>query len=425
MAVTRRQLIATGALSLIGRATSAHSLRSVTLHREYSENGHVLISVFLRGGVDSLNMVIPYADDAYHRVRPTIGVSGPTKFKNTAECALDLDGYFGLHPAMSPLLPLWQQKQFAAVHACGSGDTTHSHFEAMATMERGLKDETGTASGWLARHLQTSTDGSVSPLRAVALSDTLPESLRGAPQAIALTSVDDLKMGLLPGMDSQSLRSELGRMYGVSASDRDAASEAGNAALHVIDKITAAMGPKSHGSAPSNYPKSDFSASLHQIALLMKAKVGLEVACVDHGSYDTHVTQGSTGGFLAARLTELSQGIAAFVADIGPAQWTNTTILLQSEFGRRVEENSSAGTDHGHGGAVLVLSGSGIKGGHVYGRWPGIKPENLQGPGDLASTTDYRTVFAEVLRSQMKNKHVSELFPGLQSESIGIAGPIV
>ena len=350
MQTTRRGLFALGALSAFAWVGRSGALGSIAVRpNSHGPAGDMLISIFLRGGVDGLSFIVPHGDDDYYRLRPTLALARPAdRGAHAADRVLDLDGFFGLHPALAPLWSLVQAGHMAAVHACGSEDQTRSHFEAMATMERGVASETGPASGWLARHLETAPWNNPSPLRAVALGAILPQSLRGVSQTTTLSSVADLRLQSPFGGGTARFESALAMLYG-----RDALAEAGQEALSVLKTLDALPQESGH---IGHYPEDDLSAGLHQVALLMKSGVGLEAACLDQGGYDTHVAQGTSRGMLAGRLQSLASGLAAFVSDIGPERWQRTTVVVMSEFGRRAAENSGLGTDHGRAGAMLVLA---------------------------------------------------------------------
>jgi uncharacterized protein (DUF1501 family) len=414
MQTTRRGLLAMGAFSALGWAAGGHgALGSVSITpNRHGPAGDVLISVFLRGGVDGLSMIVPHGDDDYYKLRPTLAIARPTDTRAKAsDRVIDLDGFFGLHPALAALRPLQEAGQMAIVHACGSGDQTRSHFEAMATMERGVAADTGPASGWLARHLESAPWNNSSPLRAVALGSILPQSLRGTNQATALREVDDLRLQSPFHGGTERFERTLQALY-----TRDELAGAGQEALSVLKTLNQLpVADAGHG----RYPADDFGDGLRQVALLMKSGVGLEAACLDHGGYDTHVAQGTTQGFLAGRLQSLAAGLAAFAHDLEPRRWNRTTVVVMSEFGRRAAENSGLGTDHGRGGAMLILGGH-VVGGRVHGLWPGLGATQLEGPGDLKVTTDYRSVLAEVITRRLKNPNAAEIFAGLPSAQIGL-----
>ena len=460
MRTSRREFLAaggTGVLGLLGLGGARSALGAVSLRPKSMGPDHVLVSIFLRGGADALSVVAPYADDCYYRVRPTIAL--PTPGTGKTGNLHDLNGFFGLHPSMSPLIDLYDAGQLAFVHACGSGDQTLSHFEAMATVERGLYRQDGPASGWLARHLETAPWENRTPLRAVALGALIPDSLVGAPSATALSSASDLKLvSRFPGGDT-AIRMHLARMYGADAhfgplppnsggarlgplapnpggtrpipraaspippglGARGPGSElrvAGAEALAVLQKIEN-LSPETY--RPSNgaaYPTDDLGNGLRQTAFLIKSGLGMEVASLDHGGFDTHVTQGASTGALAERLSSLAKALAAFVQDLGEGQWRKVTVVVVSEFGRRIEENSGAGTDHGHGGMMMVMGGQGIAGGRVHGKWPGLA--DIDGPGDLRVTTDYRNVLGEILSKRLGNPSLASIFPGLDYQAVGV-----
>jgi len=417
---SRRELLALGALAALGWATNPRTaLGAISVQQTRTDDDQMLVSIFLRGGADGLSLVAPVGDDDYYRQRPTLAL-GSSQHGRIGSSTLDLNGYFGLHPALAPLYPYFQSKQLAFVHACGSGDQTRSHFEAMATMERGLNQDERPAGGWLARHLATAPGNSHSPLRAVAFGGLIPETLRGASDATALESLDQVRLLSPFGPSSMGIEKTLQRMYS-SPSTEPALAQAGSESLSVLNKL---RGIDTDHYKPANgakYPADDFGRGLTLVACLMKNGVGLEAACLDHGTYDTHVAQGGATGYLAMMLTSLSTGLDAFIRDLGPARWSKTTVVVLSEFGRRLAENSGAGTDHGRGGLMMVLGGQGIVGGKVHGQWPGLAPDTLDGPGDLRVTTDYRNVLAEVLNRRFDNPRTGDIFPGLQYEPVGIA----
>lgn len=422
VATSRRQFLLSSALATLVWATDRPTaLAHFAVHPDREDTGrNVLVILFLRGGADGLNIVVPYAEDAYHRHRPTLRLAAPNDRKaSKSDRVLDLDGFFGLHPALTPFLPLFQGGQMAFVHACGSGDQTRSHFEAMAAMERGLPNEqTGAASGWLARHLMVTQGTNTSPLRAVAFSNVMPDSLRGATDATALESLADFRL-TLPGADKgiteEVWRSALADFY---RDGKDAVAHAGRETLAVLETLNR-IDPANY--RPANhalYPDSALGNALKQVACLIRAQVGLEVACLDRGGWDTHVAQGSAGGWLAMQLEDVGRSLAAFATDLG-TEMSGVTVVVMTEFGRRLQENSGLGTDHGRGG-VMILLGGGVIGGKVFADWPGLEKQQLEPPGDLRVTTDYRDVLAEVVTRRLHNEHVEEVFPGYHPRLRGI-----
>ncbi|HET6381821.1 MAG TPA: DUF1501 domain-containing protein [Armatimonadota bacterium] len=418
MLSTRRGFLVGGALSLVGWAAGTKSaLGSVSVQTgRRPPNGDVLVSIFLRGGADGLSLVVPYADDDYYSNRPTINLPRPRDARaHPQDRVVDLDGFFGLHPSLAGLHPLFEAGHLAFVHACGSGDQTRSHFEAMATVERGLYQETGPASGWLARHLQSAPWENRSPLRAVALGAMVPATLSGATSATALNTVADLRLQVPFTGREAAITHSLNDLY--NARDRrNLLTEAGHEALSVLKTLNHIDTDHYKPSNGAVYPKDDLGNGMKQVALLIKSEVGLEAACLDHGSFDTHVAQGS---LLPDKLKSLAGSLSAFAADLGAEQWRKTSIVVVSEFGRRVEENSGAGTDHGRGGVMMVLGGH-AAGGRVHGHWPGLAPSQLEGPGDLHVTTDYRNVLAEVIQRRLGNPNISDVFPGLVQQRVGV-----
>lgn len=372
--------------------------------------GDVLVVVFLRGAADTLNVVVPHGEGAYYALRPTLGIPRPDD-RNTksAERSLDLDGFFGFHPALAPLLDPWRAGQLAIVHACGAPDESRSHFKSMELMERGVGDERGPASGWIGRHLATLNTGNISPLRAVGMG-TLPQrSLSGSVPVSALRSIADFHLG----GDRRALvqmRAALDTLY---TNDT-----LGQETLSIMDTLQALDPLNYQPDHAAHYPDSEFGLALKQTAMLVKADLGLEVAAIDLGGWDTHFAQGGSTGQMANLMADLAAGLAAFHADMAE-HLDHVTVVTMSEFGRRAAENGSLGTDHGHGSMMMVLGGH-ANGGKVHGAWPGLGDGQLIGPGDLAVTTDYRDVLAEICRLRLNNPSVGEIFPGYAPGSPGV-----
>ncbi|MBV6395869.1 MAG: hypothetical protein HFACDABA_01456 [Anaerolineales bacterium] len=371
--------------------------------------GDTLVVIFLRGAADTLNIVVPHAEDAYYKLRPTLNIPRPDDNKASLR-ALDLDGFFGFHPAMSPLLDAWTEKQLAIIHACGAPDESRSHFKAMELMERGVEDERGPASGWIGRHLATLDTGNNSPLRAVGLGEMPQRSLSGTVPVSALRSIADFHLKGDERAVAQ-MRAALDTLY----SGADSFSVLGQETLAILD-ILQQLDPTQ--SPISSYPDTDFALALQQVSMLIKADVGLEVAAIDLGGWDTHFAQGGTEGQMARLMKELSEGLAAFHADLRD-HMNNITVVTMSEFGRRAAENGSFGTDHGHGSMMMVM-GANVDGGKVHGAWPGLREGQLIGPGDLAVTTDYRDVLSEILVKRLNNPALADIFPGYQSAMRGL-----
>jgi uncharacterized protein (DUF1501 family) len=367
--------------------------------------GDVLVCIFLRGAADGLNMIVPHGEDIYYQQRPTLAIPRPDD--RTVEANLrtiDLDGFFGLHPALIPLLPAWQAGHFAAVQAVGSPDESRSHFEAMELMERGLEQKSGPPSGWLGRHLATLDTGNHSPLRAVSVGEMVVRSLRGPVPAAALRSIADFHLG----GDAQAVaqvQAALASLYSLGDPLDPLAAEAMQT-LAAVNSLNPLAYQPAHA---ARYPEDEFGLGLRQVAMLIKAQVGLEVACLDLGGWDTHFTQGSSQGLMAGLLQNLADGLSAFYQDLLD-QANNLLVVVMSEFGRRVRENGSLGTDHGQAGLMFLLGGN-VSGRRVHGQWPGLAPEQLTGPGDLASTTDYRDVLGEIILRRLNNPNLEAIFP--------------
>jgi uncharacterized protein (DUF1501 family) len=305
---------------------------------------------------------------------------------------------------MASLRDAWDAEQLAIVHACGAPDDSRSHFTAMDLMERGVNGETGPASGWLGRYLASLDAGTSSPMRALGFGERLPRSLHGPMPATALTSLREAGLGV--GQEATRLMQRtLASMYD---GEGDLA-RVGRETLAVLDTLEKLDPAGYRPRAGAVYPESALGRALREIALLAKADVGLEVATLDLGGWDTHFAQGALAGQMPRLAQELAQGLAAFHVDLLD-QLHRVTVVVMTEFGRRAYENASLGTDHGHGGMILLLGGA-VAGGQVHGTWPGLEPDQLVGPGDLAITTDYRDVLAEILGQRVPVTALGAVFP--------------
>ena len=385
--------------------------------------GDTLVVIFLRGAADVLNMVVPHGEDEYYAQRPTLAIPRPDDRRAEANHrTVDLDGFFGLHPTLRPLTEAWQARNLAVIHACGAPDDSRSHFRAMELMERGVETESGPASGWIGRHLATHNTGNLSPLRALGFANPLPRSLRGPIPASALRSITDFHLG----GDERALAAMQQALSAVYATDPALAHDTslgdiGQGTLAVMAILDQLDPERYRPRTDAQYPDSDFGLALRQIAMLIKADAGLEVAAVDHGGWDTHFVQGGSQGLMATLLTDLADGLTAFHADMVD-HLNQVSVVVMSEFGRRLSENGSFGTDHGHGSAMFLIGGN-VDGGKIHGRWPGLATEQLVGPGDLAVTTDYRDVLGELCVKRLGNAHLDEIFPGWQVNDQGIFVP--
>ena len=410
----RRIFVRSGALALVTLGLSPGFLRRTAFATELlrAARGKTLICLFQRGAADALNVVVPHGEREYYRLRPSIGIPRPSATASGA--AIDLDGFFGLHPALAPLKPYWDRGMLAAVHAVGSPSSTRSHFDAQDYMESGTPDVKGTRDGWINRYLATSgrapTEAgcaecvAASPFRAVALTQQTPRIFEGPAPTVAMNAIEEFSIRAGAGSAEERLEA----LYRTGSADLIHSS--GSEMFEAMRMLRAAN-PRQY--APSNgaaYPRSQFGQRLLQIAQLIKADVGLEVAFADVGGWDTHVNQGAATGQLANRLGDFAQSIAALVTDLGD-RMGDVVILTMSEFGRMARENGNRGTDHGHAGALFVLGGE-VKGGKVYGRWPGLEREQLYEGRDLALTTDFRAVFAEVASRHLGASRLDAVFPG-------------
>ena len=403
MPMTRRFFLHNGALAIAGTAAIPSFLvRSVLAEAAAAAPGRRLVVIFQRGAADGLNVVVPYREKNYYTMRPTIAIP--------QNQVLDLDGFFGLHPALASFKPLYEQGHLAIVHAAGSPSMNRSHFDAQDYMESGTPDVKSTRDGWLNRALQAQ-DACCrehhTAFRALALGPEVPLTLTGSIPAIAITNVNGFSVAgrgpvLSPAAEAfEAMYADTGDHILHAAGD-----ETFDAVKMLRDANPAQYQPASG----ANYPNSEFGNSMRQIAQLLKANLGVEAAFTDVYGWDTHHAQGSVEGQLAGRLRDFSDSIAAFWRDMGDSA-ENITIVTMSEFGRTAHENGTGGTDHGHANAMFVLGGQ-VKGGKVYGRWPGLSDEQLNQGRDLALTTDYRQVLGEVVTQSLGAENLDLVFPG-------------
>jgi uncharacterized protein (DUF1501 family) len=405
MAPTRRVFIRSGAAALVALGAAPEFL--VRAAAAEPQRRRLLVVIFQRGAADGLNMVVPYGEDDYYRLRPSIAVARPT----APEGALDLDGFFGLHPRLAPLVPLWTNRSLAIVHACGSHDVTRSHFDAQDYMETGTPGVKSTRDGWLNRYLQAS--GEQSPVRGLALSRQMPRVLQG--RASALAFPDSRAFALTGSADAQRA---FERGYD-TASDAKLQSGARDA-FAAIRTIQAAAGGSYTPASGALYPSSPLGRALQDVARLVKADIGVEIVFAESTGWDHHVNEGGAAGQLAQRLDDLGRSVAALAADLGD-RMADTVIATMSEFGRTAAENGTRGTDHGHGN-VMMLAGGGVRGGIVHGRWPGLRDDARFESRDLAVTTDFRDVLTEVVRHHLgiDANGVGRIFPGHVATRVGL-----
>ena len=397
---SRRIFLKNGAFALVSLGF-APSFLARTAFAAGTGRAKRLIAIFQRGAVDGLNMVVPHGEADYYRARPSIAIPRP----RTADGALDLDGFFGFNPRVGSLKPLWDSRDLAIVNACGSPDSTRSHFDAQDYMESGTPGVKSTQDGWLNRYLQARKEETESSFRAVALSQQLPRMLQGLAPALAMNQI--AQFGIRGGQ-SDVMSTSFEAQYAAAADQ--VLNGVGREAFSAMKTLKVADPSKYQPDNGAQYPTSPFGQALRQIAQLTKSDVGLEVAFADIGGWDTHVNQGAAQGQLATRLDDFSRSISALVADLGD-RMADTVVLTMSEFGRAVNENGNRGTDHGHGNAMLVIGG-GVRGGKVYGKWPGLSVDRRYEGSDLAVTTDFRDVFGEIVVRHMGVVDPKPIFPG-------------
>jgi len=387
-----------------------------------SRKSKTLVVIFMRGAADGLNIVVPFGETRYRELRPTLGIAPPTRQDNgnigPFGPAIDLDGTFALNGALQPLKALWDKQQLAIVEATGSPDPTRSHFDAQDYMESGTPGKS-VSGGWLNRALPAAAHD-VSPLRAVALGNQVPRTLRGEHEVIAIGNAQQFKIGnqdtasILRNMYSLSPDAPFRRTgtdafeamkmlasIGVGAPDAEFGGPIGPAGL---------VGPGGIPGGRARYAQGgELGRNLQELARLIKADAGVEAAFAEIGGWDHH---GNENQQMANLLRQFSSAIAAFSDDMGD-RMEDIVLVTMSEFGRTVEENGDAGTDHGHGSMMMVLGGP-VQGGKVYGKWPGLEKEQLYEGRDLAVTTDFRVVLSELVRGHLGQSDLSAVFPGFQ-----------
>lgn len=408
MSLSRRIFLRNSALAMVGvgsaplwleRAALAYDQASDTAGRRKK----VLVAIFQRGAADGLNIVVPHGEPRYYDLRPSIAIPRPSAGA-PGESAIDLDGFFGLNPALAPLKPLWDGGQLAIVHAAGSPDPTRSHFDAQDYMESGTPGLKATSDGWLNRALLPSI-AKASPVRAVSLGPTLPRTMRGVNSVVAVDTI-----GSFTVRDAAAAKT-LQSMY--TGSHDQILGGTGRETFEAVALLQSIQKTPYQPSAGANYPRGRFGDSLRQIAQLIKSDVGVEVAFADIGGWDHHVNEVGpkpSTGQLAARLTEFGACLAAFHQDMGD-RMEDVVVVTMSEFGRTAKENGNRGTDHGHANAMFVLGGP-VNGGKVFGKWPGLAAEQLYQERDLALTTDFRDVLSEAVYRHLGNRSIQPVFPG-------------
>jgi len=411
---TRRIFLRHSAVAMAGVGTAPLWLqRALYAAGAPSPRKKILVAVFQRGAADGLNIVVPHGEKAYYDLRPTIAIPRPASDSDRREdAAIDLDGFFGLHPSLEPLKPLFDRGHLALVDATGSPDPTRSHFDAQDYMESGTPGLKATASGWMNRALPEAA-GKPSPVRAVSLGPVVARTLAGAHPAIALQSI-----GAFQVRNPEAAR-EFQRLY--LESPDPMLRSAGRETFEAVAMLQSIQKQPYIPAAGAQYPRGRLGDSLRQIAQLIKADVGMEMAFADIGGWDHHVNElgpRASEGQLANLLREYGQALAAFWQDMGD-RMGDVALATMSEFGRTARENGNRGTDHGHANCMFVMGGA-VKGGRVYGRWPGLEAGQLYEGRDLALTTDFRDVLGELVSRHLGNPTLSGVFPGYEPKFIGL-----
>jgi uncharacterized protein (DUF1501 family) len=408
MPITRRIFLRNSALAVVGTtAIPAFLTRAAFGATDSGTQNKRLVVIFQRGAADGLNIVVPHAETAYYAMRPSINIP-----RNQV---LDLDGFFGLHPSLSAFQPLWQQRHLAIVHAAGSPDPTRSHFDAQDFMESGTPGVKSTEDGWLNRTLRDLPDPTdKSAFRAIAMGSSLPRILSGSEPAVAMNNINDFGVGGR-NPNAAPIANTFEAMYDQSV---DAVLHGSGEETFDAVKMLKSADPTRYSPAPgADYPRGRFGNSLMQLAQLIKANLGVQVAFADISGWDHHVNEGSTQGQIANVLRDFSQSLAAFWIDLGDLA-ENTVVVTMSEFGRTARENGNRGTDHGHANVMFVMGGP-VKGGKVYGEWPGLDESQLHEGRDLALTTDFRRVLGEAVARHLGNAHLPAVFPGFANPPSG------
>jgi len=400
---TRRLFLKHSGLAMFGVGVAPAWLsRAVYAADAPSARKKVLVAIFQRGAVDGLNVIVPFGEKRYYELRPTIAIPAPN---GTPETAIDLDGFFGLHPALAPLKPMYDAGKLAIVNAAGSPDPTRSHFDAQDYMESGTPGRKATSDGWLNRALAPEAGDLRSPVRAVSLGAALPRALRGKNDVVAINNLNEFKVRDAEGAGTFE------SMY--AATLDKALNGAGRETFDAVKTMQSIQQQRYAPAGGAKYPNGRFGQSLMQIAQLIKAGVGLEVAFTDVGGWDTHVNQVAqtpASGQLANLLANFGQALAAFYQDLGD-RIADVTVVTMSEFGRTARENGNRGTDHGHANVMFAFGGN-IQGGKVYGDWPGLAQEQLYEERDLNLTTDFRDVLGELVTRHLGNSRLANVFPG-------------
>ena len=411
---TRRFFLRNSALAMAGVGASPLWLeRALRATEGGGARQKILVAIFQRGAADGLNVVVPHGEKAYYDLRPTIAIPRPTSEAGKKEdAAIDLDGFFGLHPALGPLKPLYDQRHLAIVDEVGSPDPTRSHFDAQDYMESGTPGRKATADGWMNRALPPAA-GKGSPVRAVSLGPVLARAMRGHAPAVAMETIEGFQV-----RNAEAAR-QFERMY--TAAKDPLLQAAGRETFEAVAMLQTIQRQQYTPAGGAEYPRGRFGQALQQVAQLIKSDVGLEMAFADIGGWDHHVNElgpRPSEGVLANLLREYGRALSAFWKDMGD-RMDDVVVVTMSEFGRTARENGNRGTDHGHANSMLVMGGA-VKGGKVYGKWPGLEKEQLYEGRDLALTTDFRDVLGELVSRHVGNASLKAVFPGYEPKMLGL-----
>ena len=404
MTISRRVFLKGGGVAMLGFSAMPSFLMRAAQNTAMPNQKKLLV-LFQRGAMDGLNAVVPYGERNYYSMRPSIAIPAPSRGGQTS--AIDLDGFFGLHPSLQPLETLFHNRQLAVVHAAGSPDNTRSHFDAQDFMESGTPGVRSTEDGWLNRYLQKQPEENATPFRAVAMGQQLPRTLKGLAPALSIPDIHQFQV-MAPGQLSGSAQGGFEALY--SQTVDHALRGTGQETFEALDMLKKVREQKYEPANGAEYPKGKLGQSLQQIAQMVKGNIGLEVAFLDVGGWDHHVNEGGVQGQLSNLLRELGESLAAFHRDMGD-QMKDLVVVTMSEFGRTARENGNRGTDHGHANCMFVIGGP-VQGGKVYGRWPGLGASQLYEGRDLAVTTDFRAVLGEIIHRHLGNSDIKYVFPG-------------
>jgi len=413
MPISRRVFVKSSGLALVSLGMDPLFLERAAYlpyHPLPSSTDPVLICLFMRGAVDGLNMIVPHGDPVYYRERPTIAIP--------ARDVIDLDGFFGLHPRLASLKPLWDEKVLAAVHAVGSPDATRSHFDGQDYMESGTPGVKATSDGWLNRYCQHDAEHANTPFRAVAFGPQLPRVLAGTAPSLAIDDLQAFGLRLPRAAARDRLTRAFEALY--AGAETGLLATSGQESFEAIRLLRRANPLQYRPANGAAYPSRRLGRSLLQIAQLIKADLGLRVACLDAIGWDTHTNEGASDGQLAGLLDELAAALMAFTVDMGE-RMRDIVVLTMSEFGRAVRENGSGGTDHGHATAMLAIGGP-VAGGRVLGRWPSLDLASRFEARDLAVTTDFRALFGEILARHLGATDLAAVFPGFDARPANFPG---